>query len=42
MRASVWAKKFESRIMWWLPTLFCVSMGARKSAGMSFVPWWIS
>ena len=40
--ASVCAKKFASRIAWCSPSGLCVSTGARKSQGMSFVPWWMS
>lgn len=42
--ASGWAKKLERRIWWWrlLRRGFWDSMGARKSAGMSLVPWWMS
>ena len=39
--ASGCAKKFESKIRWCfeLAIGLCVVAGARKSAGMSFVPW---
>ena len=44
MSASVWAKKLESRIRWCLPSAKGVTgfTAARKSAGISLVPWWIS
>ena len=40
--ASVCAKKLESRIGWWSPSGLCEVTGARKSAGINFVPWCIS
>mmetsp|Transcript_13495 Transcript_13495/g.39839 ORF Transcript_13495/g.39839 Transcript_13495/m.39839 type:complete len:284 (-) Transcript_13495:1217-2068(-) len=42
MSASVCAKKLDMRIGWWSPTGFWVLAGARKSEGMSLVPWCMS
>jgi hypothetical protein len=41
-RASVWAKKLASSFGWWSPIGLWLMAGARKSQGISLVPWWIS
>lgn len=43
INASDWAKKLDRRIVWWsIGNGFRVCVPANKSAGTSFVPWWIS
>ena len=37
--ASVWAKKFDSKISWCSPTGLCVCAAAKKSQGIILVPW---